>query len=62
MESVASPPDNESDPGTEKSRPQAAVEPGYEGSGNLRDALQGYSQGYHKGYDDVAYDAEGLEY
>ena len=60
--SFFNPTDSESDPGAKEARTQAAVEPRYEGLGNLRDSLEGYSQGYHEGYDYVALDAEGLEY
>ena len=59
---ILNPTDDESDPGAEEARAQAAVEPRDEGLGNLRDSLDGYSQGYHEGYDYVALDAEGLEY
>ena len=45
------PTDDESDPGAEKAWSQAAVEPRDEGSGDLRDSLEGYAQGYHEGYD-----------
>jgi hypothetical protein len=55
------PTDDESDSGAEKARAQTAVEPRDEGLGNLRDSLDGYSQGYHEGYYYVAFDAEGLE-
>ena len=59
---ILNPTDDESDSGAEKARTQAAVEPRDECSGDLRDSLEGYSQGYHEGYDYVAFDAEGLEY
>jgi len=59
---IPNPTDSESDPSAKEPRSQAAVEPRDEGLGDLRDSLEGYSQGYHEGYDYVALDAEGLEY
>ena len=54
---ILNPTDNESDSGAEKARAQATVEPRDKGLGNLRDLLEGYSQGYHEGYDYVAFEA-----